>query len=210
MIGYLIFIITLISLKTNQIWIHTLDQWGHQSLQIFPHQIFDPIAIGITYLGQHEATIILALLLGIYLLFKHEHTLLIFLVQNICLGSLINHFIKLSIQRPRPDLHQILPQGGFSFPSGHSANSVLLYGTILIILGYLIKKRSKRMVLTGITIVLILLVGCSRVYLQVHYPSDVLAGWSSALGHLSLFYLLSRHFYLPKPKVGHGSSIGLD
>lgn len=199
MIGYLIFLVTLISLKTNQAWITALDQWGHQSLQFLPHTTFNGIAIVITYLGQHEATIVLSLILSAFLLFKRAYRLLFFLIQNICLGNLFNHLIKLSIQRARPDLHQILPQSGFSFPSGHSANSVLLYGTILIILYYFIQKRSKRVILTSLTIVLIFLIGCSRIYLQVHYPSDVLAGWSSALGHLSLFYWFSRRFYLPRP-----------
>ncbi|MFD1671203.1 phosphatase PAP2 family protein [Agrilactobacillus yilanensis] len=188
----------LISLLTNQSWIHQLDQWGHNQLQVFPHAQFNQIAIIITYLGQHEATIGLTLLVGAYLIWKKHYRWAIFLAQNIILGNLLNHIVKSIIQRPRPSLNQILPQNGYSFPSGHSANSVLLYSSILIILYYFIKSRTKRTILTVIAILIPILVGCSRVYLQVHYPSDVLAGWTSALGNLSLFYLLSRHFYLPR------------
>lgn len=197
-IGYLIFALTLISLLTHQQWITQLDQFGHQSLQFLPHSIFDSVAIVITYFGQHEATIALVILFGTYLFIKHYYTLTIFLVQNILLGNLLNHFVKSLVQRSRPALTQILPQSGYSFPSGHSANSIILYGTLLIILFYFIEKKSKRVILTIVLIVLAFLIGCSRVYLQVHYPSDVLAGWTSALGNLSLFYLVSRHFYLPK------------
>lgn len=195
--GYGLFLVVMVSYLTNCSWIHLLDAWGQRQVLRFPHPQMTPVASFFTYLGQQQFTIILAGALVIGLILKKHLRWAIFLSQNIILGSLLNHVIKQLIQRPRPELTQLLPQGGYSFPSGHSSNSVLLYGTIWILFCYLGPKWRHRRWLVGLPILLALCIGISRVYLQVHFPTDVLAGWTSALGDLSLFYLISAKTYLP-------------
>ena len=93
--------------------------------------------------------------------------------------------------RPRPDaaLH-LVEQGGFSFPSGHSVTSVIVFGLLF----YLIRKHCNRPVLrnvlSGICLLLAVLVGPSRIYVGVHWPTDVLAGWCIGGGVLLIFLVI--------------------
>ena len=93
--------------------------------------------------------------------------------------------------RPRPDaaLH-LVEQGGFSFPSGHSVTSVIVFGLLF----YLIRKHCNRPVLrnvlSGICLLLAVLVGPSRIYVGVHWPTDVLAGWCIGGGVLLIFLVV--------------------
>ena len=196
-VGYTIFFGILISFLTKQPWLKALDQAGHQLILTLPHPQTTPFAKIITQLGQQQWTVVLVLIFGILLISRQQIPLCVFLIQNVLLGSLLNLGVKLIIQRPRPDLQQLVHQGGYSFPSGHSANSLMLYVTLLIITYYLTQSALTRKLTTILAVSLILLIGLSRIYLQVHYPSDVLGGWSSALGNLGLCYWLSARFYLP-------------
>ena len=106
---------------------------------------------------------------------------------SLAAGSLLSLFaytnIKALIERPRPDaaLH-LISQGGYSFPSGHAMTSLVFYGLLLIwIRRFLSAKKKSKTITAGITVLLsvfIFLIGFSRIYVGVHYPSDVLAGWS--------------------------------
>lgn len=101
----------------------------------------------------------------------------------ICLvGALgLTAVLKTAFQRPRPPLPWLAPAQGYSFPSGHSLVTLALFG----FMSYLVLRDAKttgRRVLGGVLLVLPLLVGLSRVYLRVHYASDVLAGWLVAAG----------------------------
>ena len=104
-------------------------------------------------------------------------------------STLFYKLIKEILQRPRPEevLH-LIQQGGFSFPSGHAMTGLVFYGLVLYFLLGSIKKSSTRKVLLAVGLIYILFVGFSRIYLGVHYPSDVLAGW--CLGGLQLMLIL--------------------
>ncbi|WNB91434.1 phosphatase PAP2 family protein [Bacillus sp. NEB1478] len=93
-------------------------------------------------------------------------------------GGLLNLALKHWFGRVRPE-HSLIAEQGFSYPSGHSMGSLIYYG----FLGYLVVRsqhgRGIKIVLTLAFILLILMIGFSRIYLGVHYPSDVLAGFSA-------------------------------
>lgn len=105
----------------------------------------------------------------------------LFISANIALGALLNQTLKYLFRRPRPGILRLAEVGGYSFPSGHSMNSMIFYG---IIAYQLIKnvKTESRYLFAAIIGLLILLIGISRIYLGVHYASDVLAGFLIGLG----------------------------
>ena len=94
---------------------------------------------------------------------------------------------KLVFHRARPTLFApIMPATGYSFPSGHSLFAMSVYGLIGYFAGTLVHDRADRRLIQAATLLLIALIGASRIYLGVHYPTDVLAGWSAGVPWLAL------------------------
>ena len=93
-------------------------------------------------------------------------------------ASLLNAGLKSILHRPRPELvPHLAVVSNASFPSGHAMISAAIYLTIAAMLSETQPKRSARIFLMAFAGLLVLLIGCSRIYLGVHWPSDVLAGW---------------------------------
>lgn len=97
-------------------------------------------------------------------------------------AGIIIQSVKMLMHRPRPSLYTpLLHEAGFSFPSGHSVIAMVVYG----LLGYfalgLVKNEALRLAVRLGTMLLVFLIGLSRVYVQVHYPTDVLAGWAAGV-----------------------------
>jgi undecaprenyl-diphosphatase len=93
-------------------------------------------------------------------------------------GVVLNSLLKLGFNRPRPDL--VAPTARIftpSFPSGHAALSAITYLTIAALLSRTTESRTLRLYVMFLAIALTFMVGVSRIYLGVHYPTDVLAGW---------------------------------
>ena len=92
--------------------------------------------------------------------------------------TILNKSIKHLVRRVRPeDIDHLVREGGFSFPSGHSITSMFVYGLLLYLILTHVENRRLRIVLAVLAAIPLVLVGPSRIYLGVHYPSDVLAGW---------------------------------
>lgn len=101
-------------------------------------------------------------------------------------------FLKQIIQRPRPDIMPSVVETSYSFPSGHAMNSSVFYLTIAFYTYHFTRKKKLSLVVTGGAIVLLLLIGFSRVYLGVHYPSDVVAGYVVGVWWLTTAILISK------------------
>ena len=116
------------------------------------------------------------------------------LVGAALLADISSQFLKASYGRPRPDL---VPHGSYvysaSFPSGHTTISAAVFLTLAVLISSLEQKRRIKVMVYGLAIVMVLAIGVSRVYLGVHWPSDVLAGWClGAVWALTAWLLLLR------------------
>jgi len=151
-------------------------------------------AIDVTALG---GTTVLAVFLTIvvgYLALESRYDAVVVVVIATAGGGLLGEALKRWFARARP---QIVPHlvnvGSASFPSGHSMLALVTYLTLGALLARFVQRRRTRTYCITVSLLLSLLVGLSRVYLGVHYPTDVLAGWSVGLAWALLCWLVARY-----------------
>ncbi len=143
-----------------------------------------------TFLGKHQFLIPANILLIFYFLFGTHQNWFSIRVLTIALSSLVLMFLlKYLFQRKRPLSPLLKAAKGLSFPSGHAIMSVTFYGLLLYISWHSITRDWLRYPVAAGLIIVILLIGFSRIYLRVHYASDVLAGF--IIGLLWLLISLS-------------------
>ncbi len=140
------------------------------------HPALTSFMLFITFLGKHDLLIPLNFLLIAFFIYRKERWFAT-RIAALSLSSLLLMFtLKLFFQRARPELPVIGDVSGFSFPSGHALMSVVFYGLFIHMIWHEVKTKWLRFVLIIILSILILLIAFSRVYLRVHYASDVIAG----------------------------------
>lgn len=103
---------------------------------------------------------------------------------NLVVVTLLNIFLKNIFLRPRPNEFRIIEETGFSFPSGHSMVSMAFYGYFIYLICKNVKNKNVKYTLCALLSILILLIGLSRIYLGVHYTSDVVAGLCFSMAYL--------------------------
>jgi len=135
-----------------------------------------PVVKLITYLGNWQTVTALCIVLLVFPPTRNTYGIPVSI--GAILVSTLNKWIKGLVQRPRPDeaLH-LIEQGGFSFPSGHSITSMFVFGLLICLIRINVKDRKTADILTVLLAIPMIFVGLSRIYLGVHYPTDVLAGW---------------------------------
>jgi undecaprenyl-diphosphatase len=131
-----------------------------------------------TFIGSGTQVAIIALLV-LFFLFKvlHHRRELILFIWVVLGSTILNEILKTVFHRARPTIHRIVEANGFSFPSGHSMAAFSLYGVIAFLLWRHLSTSLGRGLLILFSIFMIIMIGVSRIYLGVHYPSDVLGGF---------------------------------
>lgn len=147
----------------------------------------------ISLLGSDEYLMVVpALVVLIFAYYRglRWHSLRVLLISFI--SSILNQLLKLFFERPRPSF-AMLDATGLSFPSGHAMIGGVFHGLLIYIVWTTVKNRRLRWLLSGLLTLIVLLVGFSRIYLKVHYATDVVAGYTMGLIWLLMsLYLLIR------------------
>lgn len=159
---------------------------------IGPHWVEEGVR-DITALGSVVILSMLTLATAGYLLLCRQGASAIYTILAVGGAGLMTELLKRGFGRPRPDLvAHGMETFSLSFPSGHTMVAAATYLTLGAMLARSLSSRSLRIYVVALAGILSMLVGCSRVYLGVHWPTDVLAGWALGIGWASAIWLLAR------------------
>ena len=138
-----------------------------------------------------SAYVLIAITIGILLFVKNKKVGLC-VASNLVITTLLNQLLKYIIQRPRPEGYRLIAESGYSFPSGHSMVSMAFYGLIIYLIWKMVKNKKIKYISCGVLGLLIPMIGFSRIYLGVHYASDVIGGFAISIVYLLLFTNIAR------------------
>lgn len=154
-------------------------------------RVWDNFFMAITNFGGVEGVVAASILLALYLAAKKNYKGIILLVAGVGGAAAANAILKLLFHRDRPSLWpHMVSEASFSFPSGHAMASASLAAVIVMIFWH----TRYRWWIVGLTGLYMVIVGISRIYLGVHYPSDILAGWSAAIAWVVLVAYVMRRY----------------
>lgn len=171
---------------------NSIDMGFYNFLMNFKCSFLDNYFILITKCG--DVSFICGLVLGVILILRNKYSLLYGCLAIDC--ALTNKIVKHIIRRDRPDVLKLIKQGGFSFPSGHSMISMCMYGCLIYVVLKKIKNKYLKWFLVFILSLLIISVGLSRIYVGVHYLSDVVGGFILGLIILILYIELTNKYFV--------------
>jgi undecaprenyl-diphosphatase len=169
---------------------HALDSYVIQMLRN-PADLTDPrgplwveeLGRDVSALGGVAVLTFVVLTAAGFLWISHRRRATVFLLACVATGVALSQVLKSAFDRPRPDIvsHEAAVYTA-SFPSGHSLMAAIVYLTLAVLLARTLHRRATRGYVIFLAIVVVVSVGVSRVYLGVHWPTDVLAGWSVGAG----------------------------
>ena len=186
----ILLLIEIILVKLNVF--NTIDDYIYSHASKIINNTNTAIFKGFSFLGT-EIFIILFCLINI-IINKSRGVIITIIVFS---STLLNQALKLIIRRPRPDINPLAIERSFSFPSGHTMIMIVIGGILLYLLWQEKGSKLKKIVLTIIISLVALTVMFSRIYLGVHYFSDIIGGITSGL----LFLFISYYYYSFKYKV---------
>jgi len=182
----IIYLIIMIMVIFNKL--SFLDTYIYKIIYGLRNAFWDFIFINITKMG--NITIILIIVIALLLKINRKNQEILSL--TVILTVLSNQLIKLIVKRPRPNHIRLIRQAGYSFPSGHSMISIAVYGFLLYYIQKKYKKKYSKVIISTILVLLIIMIGISRVYVGVHYPSDIVGGYFLSIYILKMVIYFSR------------------
>ena len=186
----ILLLIEIILVKLNVF--NTIDDYIYSHASKIINNTNTAIFKGFSFLGT-EIFIILFCLINI-IINKSRGVIITIIVFS---STLLNQALKIIIRRPRPDINPLAIERSFSFPSGHTMIMIVIGGILLYLLWQEKGSKIKKTILTIIIVLIALTVMFSRIYLGVHYFSDIIGGITSGL----LFLFISYYYYTFKFKA---------
>ena len=163
------------------------------AIPLGPHWLTEAMT-DVTAFGSTAGLLLVTGAVVFYLLVAGRARTAAFVLAATAGGAAAGKLLKLAYGRPRPDLvPHLVDVTSTSFPSGHAVDSAIVYLTLAALVARTVTAPAERLYLLGAAIVLTVLIGCSRVYLGVHWPSDVVAGWAFGAAWALLCSIAGRY-----------------
>jgi len=173
------------------------DQTISQIIYSLRSPLLTKIMLLITHLGG-SYVLIPATIITIFLIIrKHQEEAFLFSIILI-MGLILNTSLKSILHRPRPDITPLINETSYSFPSGHAMNSFVFYTTVSFYSFRFTRKKKLSIFISFASLLMILLIGFSRVYLGVHYPTDILAGYFAGLAWFATAIFMEKTIFFFK------------
>lgn len=167
-------------------------QAGHPDVPLGPLWLQGAMR-DITSLGSSTVLVLIVAAVIVYLLLIRKAGTALFILVAVAGGQALSSLLKAGVDRPRPDLvSHLATETSLSFPSGHAMVSAVTYLTLGSLAARFLPGRTTKIFVLCLAVLTTLLVGVSRVYLGVHWPSDVLAGWCAGFAWAMLCWLAAR------------------
>jgi undecaprenyl-diphosphatase len=178
-----------------------MDQWVVEKILYFRSPLATNVMEAVTQLGGIRFIAPGSIVVIAYLLLKRRFEMATVFAAAIGGGSLLNSVVKIIIHRPRPiGTTTLIAASGWSFPSSHATASVIFYGMTAYLLVHAVDSFRLKTFFVALAGFIVFIVGFSRIYLQVHYLSDVFAGYVGGLFWLSIC-ITGIEMYLVKRKI---------
>lgn len=181
LVAILLFTFVLITQKLLKDTLKDFDTAIYNFIISIKSPFFTEIFKSITFFASPIFLLILSPIL--FFIFKNKKYGLLSLV-NLIVVVIVNQTLKLIFTRPRPFQWMLIEESGYSFPSGHAMVSMGFYGMLIFLIWQTNISKTKKKIWTVIFSLLILLIGISRIYLGVHYGSDIIGGFVLSLSYL--------------------------
>lgn len=158
-------------------------------------QNFQDMVRDITSLGSATIVTLITVLIFLFLLMKREYRSAVYVLFATVSGAVLVTLLKVLFARERPDIvTHLVYEASKSFPSGHSTISAVMYLSMAVLVMRIEKSHKERLFIICTALFLTFIIGLSRIYLGVHYPSDVLAGWALGVFWALLIWVVSSFF----------------
>ena len=168
-----------------------LDVLLNEKVMLLWNPLLNKAMILVTMIMDTKAAVGLSIGLLAVLVSKKKFYYSFLLVSSLAVGQAVKSLVKLIIMRTRPE-NALIHVEGFSFPSGHATTAIIFFSLIIYFFKDDIKKKFLKNLFIAANVLMILLIGFSRVYLGVHWASDVIGGFCLGLGLVVVFILLSK------------------
>lgn len=194
-VWFLLFILLMSAVALQASWLFDIDKMIQGLMVIKAGSVFAYFYRFVALFGSPVAVLIFsAIIAGVFIL-QRERVTALWIAFTILGGYFLAYLIKNLVRRARPDHDIVGGAFGFSFPSGHVFGSTIL---VLFVLGILVPRiveSGNRFLIRVLMIIWLVIIVLSRIYLRVHYPSDVLGSLLLAFGWWNFSQLLYLHFY---------------
>ncbi|MGF2384111.1 phosphatase PAP2 family protein [Lentilactobacillus otakiensis] len=187
LISLVIFLILTYGVVLHKEWINSFDNYFGHMVRDLANPSLTSFMIHFTKLGNFESLLGFTVGAGLVLfLVRKIKAALFLLINGVVLAAPIDSLVKHFINRPRPTLTHLVSVHSSSFPSGHSMSIMVIAGSLLLLANRILKNNTQKLIVDLLLIILILGIGISRIYVGVHFASDVLGGWTLGLVTLTV------------------------